>query len=139
MYFIDVQNSNLELLKKKKGSLSLNRTTESARCHFHITNYVLCHKIFLVILATRPSFFFLLLFFFLSASSALPNFVFFSGLYLCQWGSCLKRFSFETTLRFMVNKFVEFEDISHSNEPKQKNANSAAKQQISWRSPLTFV
>ena len=64
MYFIHVQNSNLELLKKKKGSLSLNRTTESARCHFHITNYVLCHKIFLVILATRPSFFFLLLFFF---------------------------------------------------------------------------
>ena len=47
-------------------------------------------------------------FFFSFASSALPNFVFFSGLYLCQWGSCLKRFSFETTLRFMVKLVMKF-------------------------------
>ena len=56
----------------------------------------------------NTAFIFFLLLFFRFASSALPNFVFFSGLYLCQWGSCLKRFSFETTLRLMVKLVMKF-------------------------------
>ena len=70
----------------------------------------------------NTAFIFFPLFFFSFPSSALPNFDFFSGLYLCQWGSCLKRFSFETTLRFMVNQFMEFTDTSQPKGSKRKNA-----------------